>query len=835
MIHRFLSAAIILILGVYSITASVGQRVGEYTLCDTLSLTSELVAESVGNRADTDLQGYDAPDQTEYDMYYDEPQAFSSYSLPSAYRSYLRQAQDFSFSFMRYRPRGYDNRVMGQSYTLDGVSLSDLWSGRAMWWVLGGFASLNTSGFGGDGYGDWALGEGYSFGALLTAADMQVGTRVSYSFSSRTTPHRLKARYVMREKQGWNFALAAEVGAGRSLSVEGLSRDGFGLFTTISKDFERDHCLSLSFIYTPSQAEGRTASTAEAFELTGNNLYNPLWGYQSSKMRSARESLSSAPTAIMGYSFRIDDRNSLTVKLRGGVSDSRFSGLTWRDAPNPWPDYYRSMPSQESSPELRAELRELWRNDPSVSQINFAGLYDFNRRSGPWASYIMESRVVHAELASATVALSGFLGKGSSPLKYDLKADYHWQRDLNYKVVDDLLGAEYWVDLDNFVEQNDDVKQLTQSNALTPNRKVGQGDEFGYKYSMQMSRASMEAAIGVPLGDFLISSRARIEVPTYSRKGYYHKENFDIKDSYGQSTAHTFVDYSLSARGAYRRGGRAEVALTVAFDSQSPRGENLFFAPKYRSNIIANPQNQKALSIDLSGFYRVPGFRLSGAAYYSSVTDGTELRSFYDDVSHLYCHYLMRGVGRSYFGLEVSGEVEVFPSFWVMAMAAISSNRYVDNPMAEGFVEATGEKFVTERVNLAGLHCGVSPERVARMELSYRSRGWVFSLSGNVFGGNYVSVSPLRYTSRAAAAQESPQDWMPEQELLEPGFTMDLFLGRTFSMSSGHRLGLYAGINNLLNNKTIVSYGYQASRLYYPTKYLYALGINGFVNVSYTF
>lgn len=852
MINKALTTVIVFIMGVYSMTAAAGQKVDEYTPLDAVSLDmvpSDTVSGDIASDVAinpplnylSDLQNIDPLDGQSDQMEYgfdddpDAPQPFAPYATASAYRSYLRQAQSFSFSFMRYRPRGYDNRVVEQSYTLDGVNLSDLWSIRPTWWIVGGFGSLSTAGFGGDGHGDWGLGGGYGSQIMFTAADMQVGTKVSYSFSSRTTPHKLKARYVMRELKGWNFALSGEVGAGRSLSVDGVARDGFGLFSTVSKDFAKAHCLSLSMLVSPSESQGRAASTAEAFALTGNNLYNPVWGYQGDKMRSARLSTSLAPTVILGYRWQADDCHSLTSKIRVSSSRSSFSGLTWRDAPNPWPDYYRNMPSQESSPELREELAELWRNDESVSQINFAGLYDFNRKTGSWASYIIESRVVKSDVASATIAWQGVTGKGKSAIRYNIKADYQWQRDLNFKVVDDLLGAEYWVDLDNFVEQNDDVKQLTQSNALTPNRKVRQGDEFGYKYAMEMSRTSVEASLMAPVGNFLLSGRAKIEVPTYSRKGYYHKENFSIDHSYGNSASRTFIDYSLSARGAYRRGGRAEVALTIAYHSNSPRGENLFLAPKYRSDIIADPQNQGTIAIELSGFYRVPGLRLSGAAYYTAVSNGTELRSFYDDIEHLYCHYLMRGLARSYLGVELSGEVEVVPTFWIMAMVAISSNRYVDNPMAEEFVEATGKQILSERVNLAGLHCGVSPEKVARLELSYRPRNWVFSLSGNVFGGNYVSVSPLRYTSRAAAAQQSPQDWMPQQELLAAGFTLDLFLGRTIYMRNGNRLGVYAGINNLLCNPSVVSYGYQAARIYNPTKYYYALGINGFVNISYTF
>lgn len=89
---------------------------------------------------------------------------------------------------------------------------------------------------------------------------------------------------------------------------------------------------------------------------------------------------------------------------------------------------------------------------------------------------------------------------------------------------------------------------------------------------------------------------------------------------------------------------------------------------------------------------------------------------------------------------------------------------------------------------------------------------------------------------------------MQHQERLADGFTLDLFVGRTWYLYSSTRsIGIYAGVNNIFNNCRIASVGYESSRLrnmgssYSPalvphaSKYYYALGVNYFVNLTFRF
>ena len=47
----------------------------------------------------------------------------------------------------------------------------------------------------------------------------------------------------------------------------------------------------------PTERGAQQASTQEAYDLVGNNYYNPNWGYQDGKMRNARVRNSHEPIA----------------------------------------------------------------------------------------------------------------------------------------------------------------------------------------------------------------------------------------------------------------------------------------------------------------------------------------------------------------------------------------------------------------------------------------------------------------------------------------------------------------------------------------------------------
>ena len=50
-----------------------------------------------------------------------------------------------------------------------------------------------------------------------------------------------------------------------------------------------------------------SASVQEAYELSGNNYYNPNWGYQNGEKRNARMSNFHKPMLILSHYWTIDE------------------------------------------------------------------------------------------------------------------------------------------------------------------------------------------------------------------------------------------------------------------------------------------------------------------------------------------------------------------------------------------------------------------------------------------------------------------------------------------------------------------------------------------------
>lgn len=75
------------------------------------------------------------------------------------------------------------------------------------------------------------------------------------------------------------------------------------------------------------------------------------------------------------------------------------------------------------------------------------------------------------------------------------------------------------------------------------------------------------------------------------------------------------------------------------------------------------------------------------------------------------------------------------------------------------------------------------------------------------------------------------------QKPMKPAFTLD-FYGGISRRLKGHTILLNVSVNNILNNKSIVLYGYDQLRFnasdpdMFPSKYSYMYGINYYISLT---
>lgn len=769
----------------------------------------------------------------------------ASFGPLGAYRPYFDDATSFGLSFVRYRPRGYDWRWREQR--INGIPITDWFRGAPAWNTISSLSSVGIP--------------IYTENPLIEDRhtlpwQQQRSGKVSLSTSNRSYTLRGNAGYNSGEnsRNGWAYSLFGSRSWGKSYMIDGLWNDSWALFGSLSKSFGPKtnepnsiprHRLALTAWYAPSARSQQSATTAEAYALAGNNLYNPAWGNYGSRERSANIRAARQPIVMLTHQYTPSDQLSLQTTLSGRFGTDSYTGLNWQNAPNPRPDYYRNMPSFQTSDYLRQQVTDLWRNDINTRQIDWQALIDLNANDTPRAHYILESRI--RDYREFTLS-SNFQYSPANTTRIIGGLEILAAENLNYKRLDDLLGATYWLDIDTFIENDDDNPNLTQSDMHHPNRHVREGDSFGYKYSLQTLRPRLWAQLSHRHGPWDLRLGGSLGLSVYHRFGYYDKENFPSSESFGWSPWVTNLEWDIRATAAYNIGNRLRAGIALTARSLAPTPQDAFISPEYRNALVPNLRNQQMTSLELTLDYRTPYIRAHFAGYWTQFSHRTEIRSFYDDFNHYYCNYLLSGINARHTGIELSAEIQLAPQLWLKAAGIISDNRYTTDPKATELRESTGETILTETVYYRSLHIPNGPQTIGILELEYTPRSWIITASLNSFARSYISPTPLRRTQRTAdqASPEQLRAWN-SQERFSSGATLDLFLGRTIYLPNDQRLGLYAGVNNLLDRRDIRTSGYESSRMRntgtaaspnlqpLDSKYYYALGLNFFVTASWRF
>lgn len=756
-----------------------------------------------------------------------------------AYDSYFGQATDFGFSFLRYKPRGYDWRY--RDFRMGGVAFTDWFRGAPAWNAVSGLTSVGTEIYAADQTIPYSVGR--SEDRHILPWQQSRGGKLTFSTSDRSYNFRGTAGYNSSENvtNGWGYSLFAGRSWGRSYAIDGVWNDSWAVFGSVSKRFGDDrHRIALTAWYAPTRRALQSASTAEAYELTGNNLYNPAWGRWNGKQRSANVREARQPVAMLTHEYSSgDERFRLITTLAARFGTESYSGLDWQNAPNPRPDYYRNMPSfQPEGSQMRRIVTDLWHTDENVRQIDWTSLVERNRYDNPRAHYILASRVRdYREFTLQSVAEWRLDAKTLLRGGIELFA----AEDLNYKRLDDLLGADYWLDVDVFAENPEDVQNNTQSDMRHPNRQVRVGEEFGYKYSMQALFPRLWTRFTKRYREWDFEAAGAVGTAAYHRFGYYDKQNFPSSESFGWSPWLARAEWFIRGGAGYNIGNRFRAGFRLTAQSLAPTPQNAFISPEYRNALVPDLKSESILGAEVNVDYRTPFFRAYFGAFATALRNRTEVCDFYDDLNHFYCNYLLSGIDTRHLGIELSAEVQLGQQLWLRAAGVVSDNRYTANPTALELQESTGEMAGVETVYYKSLHMAAGPQTVGVLEIEYTPRSWIFSATLNGFAGNYISPTPLRRTERAFQLMD--RGFLMDQEDFGAGATVDLFLGKTFHLGD-QRLGIYAGINNVLNRRNIRTWGYESSRLrrnsagdYLPldSKYYYAQDINFFVTASYRF
>ena len=377
-------------------------------------------------------------------------------------------------------------------------------------------------------FGGIAQSTNYLMGATRYAQGWKVGAagtnrnykaRVNATYASGLMP----SGWAVVAQLAYRFSPYID---NKGIIGEGIKYYSLGYFLTAERVWEKSRLKLITF-GAPTERGQNAAVTQEVYDLTGSNNYNPYWGYQNGRVRNSRIVKSYDPTAIAAFEHMIDEQQRIKVAAGYHYSMYSNSAINFYNAPDPRPDYYRNLPSflwdgQIANPNSESSAKQLfdengnhypwglfigrdaatgeaylgsgfqdpmnpnnwigpsvdqdqymnlvnlWRNrDNKTTQIDWESLYQANYEQNinnpdGTARYIIERR--HNDIQEAN-AMFNYVNTKHRHLKMTLGVEGKFSQGIHYKTLDDLLGANQWIDIDAFADR--DIKELATNSGFT--------------------------------------------------------------------------------------------------------------------------------------------------------------------------------------------------------------------------------------------------------------------------------------------------------------------------------------------------------------------------------
>ncbi|MBB6461739.1 TonB-dependent receptor [Flammeovirga kamogawensis] len=801
----------------------------------------------------TDLDGGDGDTQSTPGLLFSSGDAYSSIA-------------GYAWGPYWFRARGYQSNYMNIFF--DGINMASPERGYASWSLWGGLNDVtrNKEVTYNMAPTNFTFGNiGGATNIITDPSQQRPGFKGSYSLSNSSYQNRVMLTYSTGLlENGWAFTVSGSRRWAQEGYVDGTTYDAWAGFVSVEKQFSDKHKMVLTAFAAPSTRGQQGATVQEAYDLKGSNYYNPYWGYQEGEKRNSREKTVTSPQFILKDKWKINEKLSLSTSVGYTLGKETRTALNWYDAPDPRPDYYRNMPSyqyDQGNDTAGNMLTDLWTSD-GYGQVNWDFFYKTNRTNpetvpvdwtdptgetitGNRAHYIVEKR----NLDSHRIDINPTLTWDINPtLKVNTGIQYQYYVGNNYNTVGDLLGGDFWVDIDNFADRDFPDPLLAINDLNNPNVIKGEGDRIGHDYDANMQTANWWGQVRKSFTKGSVYAGVNLTNTTMYRFGNRRKGLFP-DDSYGKSDVLDFLDYGVKLGGEYFVTGRNVLTANASYFTKAPYFVDSFTSLRTRNETVDDLVSSNVFSTDINYYYRGERLKVRASAFYTTISDQTDVISYYDDAYQNFVNYILTGQGQENKGLELGLQYNITSELRLKAAGTYASYMYNANPYATTTVDNSSAILSdNEKVYYDGRHVGGSPEVAGSIGLEYWSRNyWFIGIQGNFLGDRYVTLNPARYTDRAieepGVEYGSDQYYaILNQEKMQDSFTLDLSGGKSWKIKD-YLLRVNLNVNNILNNQNIATTGFQQYRFdfvdgnpeKFANKYYYAQGIRAFLNVGLSF
>lgn len=826
----------------------------------------------------------------ENDLTDDNSGSESTSGLLQSSKDAFQQAAAFNWVQARFRIRGLDSE--NATTMINGVTMNKRYDGRPQWGNWGGLNDATRN-------QEFSIGTApsdYSFGGILGTQEINTrasiyrpGTRITFSGTNTNYSWRTMGTYASgMGSSGWAFVISAGKRLAQEGYFEGTTYDANSFFMSVEKKLNEKHSLNFTGFYTPNTRGKNSPNTAEVTQLTSEK-YNSYWGYQDGKKRNARTKTIEEPILMLNHFFKINDHTNLNTSVMYQFGKIGNSNIDYQSANSPDPTYFRKLPSYylslyaKDNGEFSGDFTPNYENAEKSRveflanpQIDWASMYRANQNpivaaNGNITGYeaVQSHYVLYEDRTDdkTMVVTSNFNTQLNENLILNAGGSFSNLKSHNYQKVLDLLGGNYFEDIDGFYNGNQ-----AQSDLNNLNRQVVVGEEYGYNYNYVANTldAFTQFKFSYNSVDFYLAQS--FSSTNYQREGLYKNGIYETI-SFGKSDKVQFENFGFKGGLTYKLSGKQSLTFNAAHLTKAPTIRNTFPNSRLNNSIVDGLQSENINSIDASYLFRSPKLKSRITGYYTTIKDATKTSFFYAEGifdngagytnTNAFVSQTLTHLNKKNIGAELSLEYQVSATIKTSLSAAYGQYVYDSNPNvsinndAVASVENANPSYDFGTALLKNYKQAGMPQQALALGIEYRDpKYWWIGANVNYLAESYIDVSPISrtnsfYTNPSSGftfpeATEERAAELLKQEKFDPVMLLNFTGGKSWRIR-GKNLGLFVSINNVLDAKYKTG-GYEQARNAnfrqlnqdvssgtpsFGNKYFYGYGRTYFVNLSF--
>ncbi|KRD11218.1 TonB-dependent receptor [Flavobacterium sp. Root901] len=745
------------------------------------------------------------------------------------------QTSAFNWGQARFRVRGLDSE--NGTTMLNGMTMNKIYDGRPQWNNWGGLNNVLRN----QEFSIGTAASNYTFGGVLgtqqifTRASLyRKGTQLTFSGSNTAYTWRGIGTYASgMNVSGWAYAVSAGKRWADEGYFEGTNFDAASFFLSVEKKLNNRNSINFTGFYTPNSRGKNSPNTNEVSDLMGEK-YNSYWGFQNGEKRNARVKNVEEPLLMLNHYFKIDEKTNLNSAVMYQFGKVGNSNIDYQNGDSPDPVYYRKMPSYFSSlyakdkGEFSGDFTPDYENAAKSktaflanSQIDWKAIYSANQKPGQNGYEPAQSHYVLYEdrTDDKTFAVNSNLNTQiNSNISFDGGFTYRNLKSHNFQYLSDLLGGQYFEDIDPFYKGNQ-----SQSDLQNPDRKVKEGDIYGYNYNFLANTidAFTQFKFSYDKTEFYLAQS--YSVSNYQREGLYQNGIYPTT-SLGKSAKVNFENFGFKGGFTYKISGREWFFINGAHLTRAPSLRNMFSNSRLNNSIVDGIENENITSAEANYVYRSPKLKFRFTAYYTLIKNTSKTSFFYAegifdngagyDATDAFVSQTLTHLDKKNSGAELSFEYQISSTLKAALSAAYGNYIFNSNPDVSIANDANASKdgakttFDFGKAHLKNYKQAGMPQNAFSIGLEYRDPAfWWIGTNINYLTDNYIDVSPISRTSQfyinpangfpfpEASSQRGNE--LLKQEKFNPVTLLNISGGKSWRVYKKY-VGLFASINNVL-------------------------------------